>query len=91
MGDDFGDFGAGDAVVLRFPKMEAQRAVGDALTDKSGNRYQAAVAKSELVGAAPHLAEKDVVVEFGEFGGEPAQLVAPGGLYYLFLCHDIDC
>ena len=31
-----------------------------------------AVAQTELVRAAPYLAEKDVVVEFCEFRGEPA-------------------
>jgi len=70
--DDFGDFGAGDAVALRRLQMICQRIVGDALTDERCNRYQAAVAKTELVGAAPYLAEKDIVVEFCEFRGEPA-------------------
>ena len=61
MCDDFGDFGAGDAVALRRLQMICQRIVGDALTDERCNRYQAAVAKTELVGAAPYLAEKDIV------------------------------
>ena len=91
MGDDLGDFGAGDAIFLRFLKMEAQRAVGDALADERGDRYQTAVTKTELVGAAPHLTEEDVVVELREFGSELAELCAPGSLYYLFLCHNIEC
>ena len=72
MCDDFGDFGAGDAVALRRLQMICQRIVGDALTDERCNRYQAAVAKTELVGAAPYLAEKDIVVEFRKFGCELA-------------------
>ena len=72
MRDNFGDFGAGDTVVLRRLQMICQRVVCDTLTDERGNRHQAAVAKTELVGAAPYLAEKDVVVEFCEFRGEPA-------------------
>lgn len=43
--DDFGGLSAGDAVFLRFLKMEAQRAVGDALADERGNRHQTAVTK----------------------------------------------
>ena len=70
--DQLGDFGAGDTVVLRRLQMICQRVVCDTLTDERGNRHQAAVAKTEFVGAAPYLAEKDVVVEFCEFRGEPA-------------------
>ncbi len=61
------------------------------LADERRDRHQAAVAKTEAVGAAPHLAEKDIVVQFGEFGGEVAQLVAPGCLYDFILCHNMEC
>ena len=91
MGDYLRNLGAGDAVFLRFLKMEAQRAVGDTLTDERGYRHQAAVAQPQFVGTAPHLTEKDIVVEFREFGGEVTQLVALRRLYYLFLCHNIEC
>ncbi len=37
--DNFGDFGAGDAVVLRRLQMICQRIVGDALTDERCNRH----------------------------------------------------
>lgn len=72
MCDDFGDFGVGDTVVLRRLQMICQRIVGDALTDERCDCNQAAVAKTELVGAAPYLAEKDVVVEFRKLGSELA-------------------
>ena len=72
MRDDFGYLGAGDAVVLRRLQMICQRVVGDALADERCNRHQAAVTKTELVGAAPYLAEKNIVVEFCEFRGELA-------------------
>lgn len=91
MGDDFGDFAAGDAVVLRRLEMEGERAVGDALADKRGNRHQTAVAETEFVGSAPHLPEKDVVVERGKFGGKLPQLVAPCRLDNLLLCHNMKC
>ena len=90
MGNDFGDLGAGDAVFLRLLKMEAQRTVGDALADERGDRYQAAVAKTEAVSAAPHLTEEDIVVEFRELGSELAELCASGGLYYFLLCHNLE-
>ena len=36
-------------------------------------------------------AGRDQLGEFRKFWGELTQLVAPCGLYNLFLCHDIDC
>ena len=47
--------------------------------------------QTEFIGAAPHFAEEDVVVEFREFGGERSELVAPGRLYDFFLGHNVDC
>ena len=89
--DDLGDLRAGNTVILRGLKMECQRAVRDTLADERCDRNQAAVTQAEFVGAAPHLAEKDIVVEFREFRGELPQLVAPCRLYDLFLCHNVEC
>lgn len=91
VGDDLGDLGAGDAVLLRRLKMVGQRTVRDALADERSEGYQTAVAQAEAVGAAPHLAEEHVVVEFREFGREIAELVASGRLYDFFLCHNVEC
>ncbi len=71
--------------------MICQRVVSNTLADERCNRNQAAVAKTELIGATPNLAEKNIVVEFREFRSELAKLVAPCRLYYLFLCHNIEC
>ncbi|CCY39047.1 unknown [Tannerella sp. CAG:118] len=90
MSDDFGYLRTGDAVLLGRLQMEYQRMVRNTLADERSNRYQAAVAQAELVGAAPYLSEKNIVVKFRKFGGEFTQLVAPCRLYYLFLCHNIE-
>ena len=52
--------------------MENERIVRNALTDQGSDGHYTAVAQTEFIGAAPHFAEKDVVVEFREFGGEVA-------------------
>ena len=77
--------------LLRRLKMVGQRTVRDALADERSEGYQTAVAQAEAVGAAPHLAEEHVVVEFREFGREIAELIAPGRLYDFFLCHNVEC
>ncbi len=70
MRDNLSYLGAGDAVVFRRLQMKCQRIVGDALTDERCDCNQATVTKTKLVGAAPYLAEKDVVVELGKLGCE---------------------
>ena len=57
--------------------MICQRAVCDTLTDKRGNRYQAAVTKTELVGAAPYLAEKDVALSWANLGANSPNWSCP--------------
>ena len=89
MSDDFGNLGTGNAVFLCRLEVVDERVVGDTLTDERGNRYQTAVAQTEAVGAAPHFAEEDIVVEFREFGCELAELGSPCRLYNLFLCHNM--
>ncbi len=84
VGNDLGNFRAGDAVVLRRLQMIDQRGVGNTLTDERSNCHQAAVAKTKFVGAAPHLAEKNIVVKFGEFGGEVANWSRPAVCTILF-------
>lgn len=69
--------------------MIGKRRIGQTLTDERGDRHQTAVAKTEAVGAAPDLAEKDIVVELRELGSEFTELRAPGRLYDLLLCHNI--
>ena len=72
MGDNLGYLGAGDTVLFCRLKMVNERVVRNTLTDKRGNRYQTAVAQTELVRAAPYFAEKDIVVELRKLGGELA-------------------
>ena len=57
MGNDFGDFCAGDTVLLRLLKMESQRSVSDALADDRCEGDDAAIAKAEQIVAAPYLAQ----------------------------------
>ena len=71
-GDNFGDLRAGDSVLSGRLKMENERIVRNALTDQGSDGHYTAVAQTEFIGAAPHFAEKDVVVEFREFGSEVA-------------------
>ena len=88
VGNNFGDFGTGDPVLLGRLEVVGQGAVGDALTDQRSKGYQTAIAQSEPVGAAPHLTEKYIVVEFREFGSEFSELFASSRLFDLFLCHN---
>ena len=87
MGDGFCYFGAGDTVVLGVLEVVEQGSVGDALGHECSHGDEAAVAQRQQVVAAPHLSEEDVVVGVGKFGGELAELLAPGRLYYFLLCH----
>ena len=87
--DDFGSFGAGDAIFLCVLKMMHQRAVGDSLADESRHRHERAVAQRQKVVAAPYFSEKNVIVEMREFRCELAEDVVSGGLYYFLLCHNI--
>ena len=89
MGNDFGYVGTGNAVVFGRLQMIYQRIVRNALTDERRKRHQTAVPQAEFVGAAPYLAEKDLVVQLRELRGERAQLVAAGRLYNLLLCHNV--
>lgn len=91
MRDNLRNLRTGDTILFCRLQMKCQRAVGNALTDERCNCNQTAVAQAEFIGTAPHLTKKDIIVEFRKFWGELTQLVAPCGLYNLFLCHDIDC
>ena len=70
MCDYLGDLSARDTVILGRLKMIGQRAVRYTLTDKRCNGDDTAVAETELVGAAPYLAEEHIVVELSEFRRE---------------------
>lgn len=91
MGQDFGDFGAGDAVLLGFLQMIGERTVRNALAHQRGKRNEAAVAEAQQMIAAPHFPKENVVVEMREFGRELAERVLSGGLYDFLLCHDLQC
>ena len=93
VGDDFRDFGAGDAVLLGLLQVVSERRVGHALADERGEGDEAAVAQAKEVVAAPHLAKENVIVEMSKLWGKLAQLRAACRLDYLFLCHnvEIDC
>ncbi len=83
---DIGYLAARDSVVARRLQVVGERRVGYPLTDKRGNRYQAAVAQSQIFGAAPNLAEEYIVVEAGELRREVAQSIPARGLLYSLLC-----
>lgn len=84
VGDGFGDFGAGDAVVLGVLQMVNERRVGNTLCDKAGNGDERTVAERQKVIAAPDFAEEYIVVEMGELGREIAESVAAGCLDDLY-------
>ena len=85
MGDDFGDFRSGDAVLLRCIKVVCERRVGNPLADERGDGNKATVAQTEEVVAAPHLAEKDVIVEVFKLGRNSPNCVRPA-VCTIFFC-----
>ena len=89
VGDDFRDFGAGDAVLLGLLQVVSERRVGHALADERGEGDDASVAQAKEVVAAPHLAKENVIVEMSKLWGKLAQLRAACRLDYLFLCHNV--
>ena len=84
MGDDLCDLLTGDTVFLSAEQVVAEGFIRQALRHQGHHRHQRAIPQGEFVGAAPYLAEKDVVVEFCEFRGELPQGVPPRRL---FDCH----
>lgn len=60
--------------------MVGKRAVREAHRHERHHGHEAAVAKAQPVGAAPHLPKKHVIVELGKLGGKRPQLRASCGL-----------
>ena len=87
VGNDFGDFSTGNAVLLRVLQMMEQRRICDTLGNERRDCHKATVAQRQEVVAAPYLAEKDVIVQMSELRSELAEGVASRCLYYFLLCH----
>lgn len=62
MGDDFGNLGACDAVLLGSGEMIFERIVGNAHRNEGSDGDEAAVAQRQEIVTAPDLAEKDIVI-----------------------------
>ena len=84
VGENFGDLGAGDSVLLRGGEMIAEGLIHQPLGHQRHHRDQGAVPQAEGVLPAPHLAEQHIVVQMGELRGKPAQRVPPCRLFH---CH----
>ena len=84
VGENFGDLGAGDAVLLRRGQVIAERFIHQPLGHQRHHRDEGAVPQAEGALPAPHLAEQHVVVQMGELRGEPAQRVPSCRLFH---CH----
>jgi len=46
--------------------------------------------QAQFISAAPHFAEKYVVVEMRKLRGKVAKLLTARSLYYFLLCHNGD-
>ena len=84
VGEDLRHLGPAHPVGAGELQVVPERAVGDALADQRAHRDDAAELEGECSLPAPHLAEKDIVVEADELGGEPTEPVASRRL---FDCH----
>ena len=73
MRKDFRYLRPGHAVVLCGHQVVLERRVRQPLRHQGHNCHHAAVSKGKLALSAPHLAERHVVVELCEFGGEVPQ------------------
>ena len=80
MGNDLGNFCLGDAI------LPADAQVGGdlfeiAARNQCGNGDETARAGRQLLLARPDLSEQDIIVQFGELGGEVTQPVAASRLF----------
>ena len=85
MGQDFGYFCFGYAVLLCRFEVILERRIGQSLRHEGDNGNDGTVAEREQVIATPYLSEENIVVQTGELGGKLTKRIAPGGLFDFYL------
>ena len=83
VGNDFSNLCAGNTVLFRCREVVFERVVGYALLDERCDCHEAAVAQRKEIVAAPHFAEKNVIVEVSELRGKVTKLLATCRLRHL--------
>lgn len=76
MSNSFGDFGTRYAIHLSILQVMLERGVRNTLAHKGCNGYEASVPKAKEVITAPHLTEKDIVIQVGELWSERTELLS---------------
>ena len=88
MGKHFGNLCTGYAVLFGKLQVVGERRINNSLAHKGGDSNHATIVRAESR-AVPYFPEKDIVIQFCEFGCKFPQLCAPGSLCNLFLCHHV--